>query len=231
MVKISNVFGDITTGKHGMAVYQRKYGRGMRRLYKEVKPSQSVAQLNQQKSFKDAIAWVKSLSFHEKNAIKAYCKRNKVGFREGEPIHWYNWAKSLGMTRPKFAVINSETGKYKVAHPSLLKIEEISVQGDVLFSVDELSDVLEDRYQSVFQQTPSDGVSLVRVTTLPGMVYDYSPLGLSPSVVTSCYPWFRSVCLEVRAIDRDIIKDNCWQLTGDEKHHAISTHAEYGHVL
>lgn len=173
MVRVTNVFGDITTGRHGEAVYQRKYGRGMRRLYKELKPSDSPSQLEQQRKFKESIAWVQSLNYLEKQAIKDYCKTSRIGYREGEPIHWYNWAKSLGMKRPTFTIVNSVTGEYKVNHPAILKIEEVDEAGDNVFETDDLSDVIEGRYTSFYQQVPDKKVSLVRVTILPGMEFEY----------------------------------------------------------
>jgi len=177
MVKVDNVFGDITTGRQGEAVYQRKYGRGMRRLFNDLNKNPSQSQLDQRANFKRSIAWVKGLSYAEKQAIKEYCRINRVGYKDGEPIHWYNWAKRLGIARPKFKVVDSVTGKYRVSHPALYRIEEIDKTGAISFSIDELSDVLDSRYLGVYEQTPGTPISMVRVTTLPGIVFDY-PIGL-----------------------------------------------------
>lgn len=173
MVRVTNIFGDVTTGRSGEAVYQRKYGRGMRRVYKEVKPSSSSAQLDQQSHFKDTIAWIKTLNYQQKEAVREYCRVNKIGNREGDPIHWYNFLKNLGLKKPVFKILDSETGKYSIKHNAILQVEEVDSSGEVLFSVDDLSDVLDSRYLSSFSQTPPNGTAKIRLTILPGLVYEY----------------------------------------------------------
>ncbi len=229
MVKVDNVFGDITTGRQGEAVYQRKYGRGMRRLFNDLNKNPSQSQLDQRANFKRSIAWVKGLSYAEKQAIKEYCRINRVGYKDGEPIHWYNWAKRLGIARPKFKVVDSVTGKYRVSHPALYRIEEIDKTGAISFSIDELSDVLDSRYLGVYEQTPGTPISMVRITTLPGIVFDYPVSLVTP--VTRCIPCFREICLEYRAVEVEGIMDDCWQIEAESMTDGTPSDCEYNHFV
>ena len=173
MVRVNNIFGDITTGKSGEAVYQRKYGRGMRRLYNKVKPSSSPGQIEQNENFKKTIAWIKTLTAQEKQAVKKYCREKKIGNKIGEPIHWYNWLKSLGLERPKFKVINESKGTYQISHNAIYSVEELDSSGRVVNFVDDLTNILDFRYLKQFQQDPSTITTIIKVTVLPGIIYEY----------------------------------------------------------
>lgn len=184
MVKIRNIYGDINIGRHDNAVYQRKYGRAMRRVYKEVKPASSPLQKEQNERFKSTIAWIKRLSNEEKESAKQYCRDHNIGSAVGEPIHWYNWLKNFGLKVPVFKILDSETSKYRVSHPGIYKIEEFSSSGESLFSVDDLTNFVEGRYLSLFEQTPTSGASLIRVTTISGHDYEYTVFTVREVVIS-----------------------------------------------
>jgi len=184
MVRVTNIFGDITTGKSGEAVYQRKYGRGMRRLYKEVKPSSSPGQKEQNDNFKHTIAWIKTLTFQEKQAVKRYYTDKKIGVNNGEPIHWYNWLKNLGLKKPLYRIMNENTGVYQIKHDAIYSVEEIDNKGNVINIVENLSDILDSRYLGVFQQKPSDLAVKVKLTILPGLTYEYPVQAIAPHIIS-----------------------------------------------
>lgn len=171
MVRVNNIFGDITTGKSGEAVYQRKYGRGMRRLYKEVKPSSSPGQIEQNENFKKTIAWIKTLTAQEKQAVKKYCREKKIGNKIGEPIHWYNWLKSLGLKKARIRLIDEENMRYRIEHNAIFSVREIDSFGKVKVEIDGLSDLLDSRYLDVFEYDKKYADSILEVTTLPGIKY------------------------------------------------------------
>lgn len=173
MVKIRNIYGDVCTGRKDNAVYQRKYGQAMRRIYNDDKPPASPLQEAQRSKFKEGIAFAESLNKAERDAIKEYMKNRNIGWNDGEPIHWYNWAKSLAMKQPEYRVLDSVSGRYRFSHPAILKIEELDAGGSIVFSTDDLSNILDGRFQEQWMQTPNPSASLVRATTLAGQVYEY----------------------------------------------------------
>lgn len=173
MVKIKNIYGDVCTGRKDNAVYQRKYGQAMRRVYNDVKPPASPLQAEQRQKFQEGVDFANNLSREEKIAIKEYMKRRNLGWRDGEPIHWYNWAKSIAMKTPSYRVLDSITGRYAFNHPAILKVEEIDENGDVIFSMDDLSDIIDSRFQEQFIQSPTPATKKVRCTTLAGQSYEF----------------------------------------------------------
>jgi len=72
MVKIRNIYGDEYRGKQRNAVYQRKYGRQIRRIKEDKKANRAAAQQEQQRRFKVGLAWYKSLSYIEKEGRRAF---------------------------------------------------------------------------------------------------------------------------------------------------------------
>jgi hypothetical protein len=179
VVRIKNIYGDITTGRQDNAVYQRKYGRGMRRAYKEVKPASSPLQKEQNERFKSAVLWIKSLTNDEKDAAKQYCKDHHVGNSIGEPIHWYNWLKNFVLSVPKFTLIDSVTNRYKVVHPGIFGITEFDSDGNVLFDIDDLTNLSDQRFLGLYEQVCNGYTSMVRVTTISGNEFEFF---VSPSI-------------------------------------------------
>lgn len=184
MVKIKNIYGDVCTGRKDNAVYQRKYGQAMRRVYNDNKPPASPLQEAQRDKFKEGIAYAESLNKAERDAIKAYMKEKNIGWKDGDPIHWYNWAKSIAMKQPEYRVLDSVTGRYRFSHPAILKIEELDIDGNVLFSMDDLSNIMDGRFQEQWMQTPASGAALVRATTLAGQAYEYTLEVVTTIIIT-----------------------------------------------
>ena len=78
MVKIKNVFGDEYRGKQKHAVYQKRYGKQIRRLKEDKKANRAPAQLEQQRRFKIGISWYKSLSYFEKEGLKFFLDQRGI---------------------------------------------------------------------------------------------------------------------------------------------------------
>jgi len=78
MVKIRNIYGDEYRGKQRNAVYQRKYGRQIRRIKEDKKANRAPAQLEQQRRFKIGISWYKSLSYFEKEGLKLFLNERGI---------------------------------------------------------------------------------------------------------------------------------------------------------
>jgi len=79
MVKIKNVFGDEYRGKQKHAVYQKRYGKQIRRIKEDKKANRAPAQLEQQRRFKIGISWYKSLSYFEKEGLKLFLNERGIG--------------------------------------------------------------------------------------------------------------------------------------------------------
>lgn len=184
MVKIKNIYGDICIGRKDNAVYQRKYGQAMRRVYNDNKPPATPLQEAQRDKFKEGIAYAKSLSKAEIGAIKEYMKEKNIGWNDGDPIHWFNWAKNLSLITVEFNVFNEVTQEYRVKHPAISKIEELDADRNIVFTIDDLSNILDKRFLDTYIQTPIGSCRFVRVTTLPGKVFEY-PIGFSTKIVVT----------------------------------------------
>ena len=78
MVKIRNIYGDEYRGKQRNAVYQRKYGRQIRRIKEDKKANRAPAQVEQQRRFKVGLAWYKSLSYLEKEGLKLFLDQRGI---------------------------------------------------------------------------------------------------------------------------------------------------------
>lgn len=92
MVKIENVFGDEMQGVQGPGVFQKFYGKQIRRARKEHKKNDSPVQKEIQAGFKDGITFAESLSRTEIDNIEAFI--NKMGWK----ITWHNFARRVAMT-------------------------------------------------------------------------------------------------------------------------------------
>jgi len=78
MVKIRNVYGDEYRGKQKHAVYQKRYGKQIRRLKEEHKRNDSPAQREQQRRFRVGLSWYKSLSYEEKEGLKFFLDQQGI---------------------------------------------------------------------------------------------------------------------------------------------------------
>ena len=173
MVKIENEYGDVLTGKSGNAIYQKFYGQQIRRkAYKQTKPP-SKAQQNIRQKFKDALAWIKTLTYEQKNALKTYYRNSKLSYDPNYPVNWYNFAKLIYIKNPTFEILNESNNQYRILHPAIKKIEEKSSSGLLLFSVDNLSSFIDQNYTEHYEHTPETITSQITLTTLSGLEYNY----------------------------------------------------------
>ena len=78
MVKIKNVFGDEYKGKQKHAVYQKRYGKQIRRIKEDKKANKAPGQVEQQQRFKIGISWYKGLSYFEKEGLKLFLNEQGI---------------------------------------------------------------------------------------------------------------------------------------------------------
>lgn len=110
MVKITNLFGDVKTGKQEGAVYQRHYGKQIRRTLKEKKNANTEVQLQQRARFKAGINFAKGLTKPERDFIKTYMTEAGITAPDGLPTTWYTYAKKIAMSVPR-VVFETEAGE------------------------------------------------------------------------------------------------------------------------
>jgi hypothetical protein len=101
MVKITNKFGDVKTGKQHTVVYQGHYGNQTRRMLKDKKDEHTRGQLEQRERFKTGINFAKGLTKAQKDFIKSYMAEAGIRSPDGLPTTWYSFMKKIAMTRPK----------------------------------------------------------------------------------------------------------------------------------
>jgi len=173
MVKIQNVFGDIKKGKQDNAIYQLHYGRQIRRVAYKEKIQPSLRQINQRIRFKDAVLWVNSLTSPEKTNLKKYYSKSYQSWKPGQPSTWYNWAKTFIMKKPELNLSASSPYTYFINHPAILKIEELDDSGGVVYTSNNLSNITAMVFKDHFSKDPNTDTVSLRVTTLPGIVFEY----------------------------------------------------------
>jgi len=231
MVKIDSTIGMKFKGKIGDFIIQDVNGQQvLRKGYKENKiPTKEQVEVRNR--FRDAAAWVKSLSPEEKKELRRYFRTIYTSYEKGQPSTWYNWAKTLHMTTPDFQVLDSVTFEYSIKHPGILKIEEFNSSGVLIHSATNLSSILDSQYLTFFTNLPQDGVTSVRLTTISGAIYEYGKPITVITPVDSCFPCMRSTCLEYRAIEVDAIKDDCWQIIAETMTDGLPSDCEYNHFV
>lgn len=180
MVKIVNEFGDVLKGKTGEAIYQGHYGRQIRRKSYKKNDNPSSKQIQVRKRFKDSIIWVNSLTFSQKQNIKHLFKNQFPSYEKGQPTTWFNYAKWLYLSNPKFSIIDSSNNCYKINHPAIMNIEEYDSSMNLIYSSQNLSDLSDLSLYSSFIHTPSPEVSSIQVTTLTGLLFVFTLPALAP---------------------------------------------------
>lgn len=184
MVKIVNEFGDVLTGKCSNAIYQKHYGRQIRRKGYKEKKQPSPAQLKQRNKFKDAIAWTKSLTTEERIGLKNYYETSKLGYQKNMPVNWYNFAKYVYIKSPTFTILDPTNQTYQIKHPSILKITEKASDGSIINIIDNLSDYENGIITDNYTGTPNIITNIIEVMTMPGLLFEYI---ISPYTATSKY--------------------------------------------
>ena len=104
MVKITNQFGDVKTGKQHTVVYQGHYGNQTRRMLKDKKDEHTRGQLEQRERFKTGIDFAKNLTKAQRDFIKTYMAEAGIRSPDGLPTTWYTFAKKIAMTRPEVEI-------------------------------------------------------------------------------------------------------------------------------
>lgn len=174
MVKIVNVFGDVLTGVSGPAIYQRHYGKQIRRKgYKQTKPP-SAGQLAVRSRFSSAINWVKGLSADERLDIKEYYKSSSLAYRKTLPKTWYNYAKLLYLADPELAESDLQPGDYVIKHPAILSIEQYDTFHVLISAVENLTDFSEDSVCNEYTLTALPESAILRVYTYPGLYKEFA---------------------------------------------------------
>lgn len=184
MVKIDNIFGDIKKGCQDNAIYQTYHGKQIRRArYKEEKEP-SKGQLNQRNRFKNAVKWLNGLSSLEKSNLKEYYKKSFLAWTPGQPSTWYNWAKTFYLSSPQLIVLDETTNKYQIKHPSIFSVSEYDLTGQKIYSVDGLSNIINQKFTDVFSRSPNLDISKIIVETLTGEVFEFGLKVNIPEVIT-----------------------------------------------
>jgi hypothetical protein len=92
MVKVTNAYGDIAIGAvDEVAVYQRFYGKSVRRKWDGKKKNTQPQQLLVQQRFRNGIDFASSLSIDERKFLSEYVEAH------GLKMTWQNYAKNICM--------------------------------------------------------------------------------------------------------------------------------------
>jgi len=102
VVKIRNVYGDEYKGRQGNAVYQKFYGRQIRRLWDGKKENKAPQQEEQKKRFKMGLAFWESLSTEEREKLKEYLRGS------GSDLTAQQWAVKVALVRPRVVIQEQE---------------------------------------------------------------------------------------------------------------------------
>lgn len=184
MVKITNEYGDKYTGKLGNAIYQKVHGQQVRRKsYKQTKDP-SPSQLQVRTKFKEAIAWIKTLTSNQKTGLKSYYKTSRLGYDPAYPVNWYNFAKWLYIKNPYYELLNIYTNEYKIHHPGILKITEKDLQGTVMFTDDNLSSLEGGAFCTNYHKTANVFASFIELTLVTGQIFTYP---ITPPITSLIY--------------------------------------------
>jgi hypothetical protein len=171
MAKVTNIFGELATGKNGPVIYQGHYGRTIRRAGYSQKNKPTQAQTNARNMFKEATAWASSLSFDEKTAIKNYYNKTFNNWEKGQPSTWHNFAKSIYIKKPTLILLDSTTQEYLINHPA---IKTVSIYNDIkqpLFQSDDISSFETGEIVKEYPITIPKSTFAIGVTTLAGLEY------------------------------------------------------------
>jgi len=172
MVKITNVFGDEYEGVQDNAIFQKVYGKQVRRKrYTQSKPP-SPKQLQVQQRFKDAITWIKTLDPSTKKYIKRYFTDSDLSSTPNFPKTWYTYAKFLYITSPSYKQSSDDLNTYIIKHPALSSIQFLDSLGSVTDSMDNLTDFSIGKITTKYTVTPLETTSRIRIITYPGVVKD-----------------------------------------------------------
>lgn len=107
MVKITNVFGDEYKGRQGNAVYQKKYGKQIRRVWDGKKRNTAPAQEEQKARFRQAHAWIKQLTSEEVEGLKTFVNRVRPD------LTWQQYAIKTALDRGKVSITTREVSTIK----------------------------------------------------------------------------------------------------------------------
>lgn len=105
MVLIDNKQGDIKIGTQGDAVYQRHYGRQIRRVRKEKGGEISKAQTQRRLLFRQALEWRAGLDRHARLVIEQFAYQAHYRDTEGITLTWDRMALKIALEVPDVAVI------------------------------------------------------------------------------------------------------------------------------
>lgn len=105
MVKIINQLGDVKVGKQGNAVYQRHYGRQIRRTLKPKPVAPSKLQQRQRDRFREALLWRATLTLDARRYLEAYSISNRVVDVYGIPLTWDKFALKIALETPVVAIL------------------------------------------------------------------------------------------------------------------------------
>lgn len=107
MVKVKNVFGDEYKGKQGNAVYQKFYGKQIRRLWDGRKKNDAPGHKKQQERFRVGLSFWSSLTREQREFLRGYVAAHYDGLTAQQ------WAVKVALSRPR-AVLQAEQIKANI---------------------------------------------------------------------------------------------------------------------
>ncbi len=97
--------GDIKTGAQGEAVYQRHYGRQIRRLRSDKRGDVSKVQKARRVLFKQGLEWRKGLNRHDRLVLEQYAYQAHYTDEQGITLTWDRMAMKIALEVPTVAVL------------------------------------------------------------------------------------------------------------------------------
>lgn len=105
MVLIDNKQGDIKLGKQGEAVYQRHYGRQIRRVRREKGGDITKVQKARRALFRQALDWRAALNRHDRLVLEQAAYHFHYTDTEGIILTWDRVALKIALEVPTVAVV------------------------------------------------------------------------------------------------------------------------------
>ena len=105
MVLINNKTGEIKTGAQGEAVYQRRYGRQIRRVRSVKRGEVSKVQKARRVLFKQGLEWRKRLTRHDRLVLEQYAYQAHYTDEQGIILTWDRMALKIALEVPTVAIL------------------------------------------------------------------------------------------------------------------------------
>lgn len=105
MVLINNKTGEIKVGKQGEAVYQRRYGRQIRRVRSKKRGERTKRQKDRMTLFSQTLAWRAGLNRHDRLVLEQYGYYAHLTDAEGITLTWDKVALKIALEIPTVTIL------------------------------------------------------------------------------------------------------------------------------